>query len=361
MSFKRMVIEEWFDKYQFDRDYDIGESGLKYFTLGDLEVDLSKVALRYGHHRGSPEFRELIASQSPDLHSNQVCVTSGASEAIFAIITSLVGPKDHMIVEFPNYPSLYHVPSLLDRDYSLFPLKFEENFRPNLNSLFKLVRPQTRLICVTHPNNPTGSVLTNIELEELIKFSEKKGIFLLVDETYRELAFDEMPSLAASLSTNAISITSMSKSFGIPGIRIGWAIANKEIIDSVCAIREQVTICNSALGEQIAFYVLQRKEQFLKTIREKVKSNYQILRTWMEKRKDLEWIPPQGGVVAFPRLVRDKSSNELCRLLIEKYRTFVVPGYCFEMPRYFRVGFGGERSELEAGLEKLDRALKEWQ
>ncbi len=359
MAFNRMAIEEWFDQYQFECDYDIGESGVKFFALRDLDVDLESVALRYGHHKGAPELRELIASHSPGLKTSQVAVTTGGSESIFAIIATLIGPKDHLVVEAPNYPSLYEIPSSLDRDYSLYFLEYEEGFRFNLEKLSKLVRPETKLICVTHPNNPAGSVLTKNELEELIQFAESRDLYVLVDETYRELSFEEIPPLAATLSPKAISITTMSKSYGIPGIRIGWVAANEELIDSVRAVREQITICNSALGEQIAFSVLQRKNVFLKKIKEKIMDNFQIVKTWIEKRDDLEWITPSGGVVGFPRLVEDKPSDDLCRRLIERYRTFVVPGYCFRMPRYFRVGFGGDREEIIKGLAQLDKALME--
>ncbi|NMC79192.1 MAG: aminotransferase class I/II-fold pyridoxal phosphate-dependent enzyme [Chloroflexi bacterium] len=360
MGFNRMAIEEWFDQYQFELDYDIGESGVKFFDLDDLDIDLSKVALRYGHHRGAPELRQLIASYVPGLSPAQVAVTTGASEAIFAVVASLVGPQDHMVVEVPNYPSLYDVPASLGRNCSYYSLRFEEDFRLNLDRLKELVYPETQLICLTHPNNPTGSVLTTPELEELVQFAESRRIYLLVDETYRELAFDALPPLAATLSPRAISITSMSKAFGVPGIRIGWVAANEALIDSVRAVREQITICNSALGEQIAFSVLQRKEQFLKLVKQRLLANFEILKSWMEKRDDLEWVLPMGGAVAFPRLTEDRHSDELCRLLIEKYRTFVVPGYCFQMPRYFRLGFGGEEEELKAGLKRLDQALAEW-
>lgn len=360
MTFKRMEIEDWFDRYQFNRDYDIGESGVKFFTVGDLDIDLSKVALRYGHHKGAPELRELIASQAPGLKTSQVAVTTGGSEAIFAIIASLIGPKDHLIVEVPNYPSFHEIPYSLERDFSLYYLEFEEGFRLNLDKLAKLVRPETKLICVTHPNNPTGSILTQDELEELIRFAESRDLYLLVDETYRDLSFGEPLPYAATLSPRAISITTMSKAFGIPGIRIGWVAANEELIDAVRTVREQITIANSAIGEQIAFSVLQRKDEFLKPIKEKVMSNFQIMKDWIEKRTDLEWVTPMGGVVGFPRLVEDKPADDLCRLLVERYRTFSVPGYVFLMPRYFRVGFGGDRDEIAAGLDQLDKALADW-
>ncbi|MCJ7624576.1 MAG: aminotransferase class I/II-fold pyridoxal phosphate-dependent enzyme [Anaerolineaceae bacterium] len=360
MTFKRMEIEAWFDAYQFKKEYDIGESGVKFFKLGDLDIDLSSVDLRYGYHLGTPELRELIASFSPGLSASQVGVTTGAGEAIFAVMAALVGPKDHAVIEVPNFPSLYEVPASLNRGYSLFPLAFEEDFRPDIDRLKSLIKPETKLIALTHPNNPTGSVISAKELEAFIELAESIDAYLLVDETYRELSFDEPAPLAAALSPKAISITSMSKAYGIPGIRIGWVAAQEEIINAVCAVREQITICNSALGEKITLEVLRRKDAFLTEVRKTVLDNYQILKTWMEKRDDLEWVAPQGGVVAFPRLVEDVPADDMCRLLVEKYKAFVVPGFCFQMPRYFRLGFGGNEPELRAGLDRLDQALEEW-
>lgn len=360
MVFKRMELEEWFDQYQYEVDYDIGESGVKFLRLGDLDLDLSDLPLRYGHHRGAPELRELIASDYPGLSPDQIAVTTGASEANFALVASLVGPDDHIIVEHPNYPSLYEVPASLNRNLTLFPLSFEERFEPNLDKLERLITPRTRLITLTHPNNPTGSTISVKELEEVIRLVESHDAYLLMDETYRELSFEDPLPRAATLSPRAISLTTMSKTYRVPGIRIGWVAADESIIESVRAVREQVTICNSVVGERIAFEILQRKEELLAQTREVVKINYQRLEEWLEKRNDLEWIPPRGGVMAFPRLAEDTPSDDLCRLLVEKYRTFVLPGYCFQMDRHFRLGFGGDYDELEAGLECLNRALEEW-
>ena len=355
--FKRMQIEDWFDKYQFEFDYDIGESGVKFFKVEDLGIDLSKIGLRYIHHRGMPELRELIASQIPGIKPYQIAITTGASEAIFAVIASLIDVNDHLIVEVPTFPSLYEVPSSLNMNYSLCFLEYEESFKLNLEKIASFLTPHTKLICVSHPNNPTGSVLTTNELEELIRFAEKRDLFLLVDETYRDLSFSPPPPLAASLSSRAISICSMSKAFGIPGIRIGWVVGDKETIESVCAVREQVTICNSILSETVAFSVLQNRNDILQRVKKKVFSNFSIMNKWINSRDDLEWIEPCGGVVGFPRLVADEPSFELCLSLIKDHKTFVIPGEYFKMPQHFRLGFGGNSFEIEEGLKRLGLAL----
>lgn len=352
-----MSIEDWFDNYQYEVDYDVGESGVKFLNFSSLKLDLGDLPLRYGHHRGKPELRELISQDYERVSPDQIAVTTGASEANFAVIASLVGENDHIIVEHPNYPSLYEVPRSLNRRLDLLHLTFEEKFKPNLEKLESLITPQTKLVTLTHPNNPTGSIITEKMLYEIVEMVEEHDAYLLFDETYRELSFKKTLPPAATLSPRVISITSMSKVYGLPGIRIGWVAADKHIIESVRAVREQLTICNSVIGEEIAIHVLRRKQDFLKNVKKRVASNFKVVQEWMKRQEDLEWVCPKGGVVGFPRFKMDMSTDNLCLLLVKKYRTFVVPGHCFEMNNHFRLGFGGEAEELKAGLNCVDKAL----
>ncbi|MHA1908924.1 MAG: aminotransferase class I/II-fold pyridoxal phosphate-dependent enzyme [Candidatus Thorarchaeota archaeon] len=359
MVFKRMPLEVWFDTYQFEVDYDIGESGMKFFSLKELNIDLNEVELRYGYHVGHPKLRSLIAEQYPGMLAENVAVTTGASESNFCVIAHLVGPDDHMIVEHPTYPSLYEVPRSLGRDLSLLRLEWDEKFKPNMKKLREMIKPNTRLITLTHPNNPTGSQISNDALNEAVSIAEENDIYLMVDETYRDLTFDDPPPLAATLSKKAISLTGMSKVYGVPGIRIGWVVADTPIIDAVIAVREQVTICNSSLGEAITIEILKRRKEILKRMRDKQLANYKILKDWMENQEWLEWIEPDGGVTCAPRFKKGGSTKELCELLVKKYKTFVVPGYGLEMDDYFRLGYGGDQEELIKGLKMLEKALKE--
>ncbi|MFW9808477.1 MAG: aminotransferase class I/II-fold pyridoxal phosphate-dependent enzyme [Candidatus Thorarchaeota archaeon] len=359
MTFERMQLEVWFDEYQFEVDYDIGESGMKFFSVKDLNFDLNDVDLRYGYHLGHPELRSEIVKMYKGQSIENVAVTTGASEANFSVIAHLVGPKDHIIVEHPTYPSLYQVARSLGRDLSLFHLEWDYEFRPNMDALRKLIKPNTKLITLTHPNNPTGSVITENELKEAIEIAENAGAYLMVDETYRDLMFENPPPLAATMSPNAISLTSMSKTWGVPGIRIGWAVGDTSVVQAIRAIREQITICNSSLGEAIAKEILVKREEMLSSLRQAMLSNYKIVKDWMDSQEWLEWIQPKSGVVCAPRLKRGGSTDELCRLLVTKYRTFTVPGSAMELDGHFRLGFGGEQEELVKGLEQLGHALKE--
>ena len=337
---------------------------MKTLSVKDLYIDLEKILLRYGHHTGHPELREVLVEQCSGFSRDHIIVTTGGSEANFVVVSALVKPGDHVVIEHPNYPSLYAVPRSLGCDVSLYTLEFENKFRPDLDKLEKMITAQTKLVSLTHPNNPTGSMISEEDLHKVVELVESFDTFLLFDETYRHMASDDdiLPP-AASLSPNVISIASMSKCYGLPGIRMGWlATKNPFILESAIAIREQLSISNNSLSEEIALSVLRRKDQFLTDARSRIEPNRKLVADWMSKQTEFEWVHPEVGVVSFPRIKKDVDVNpeELYRVLAEKYRTFVVPGRCFEMDeRHFRIGFGAGPEEIEKGLSHLNRALDE--
>jgi len=363
MWFERMTLEVWFDAYQYHIENDVGESAVKYLTVDDLNIDLGSVALRYGHHTGEPRLKECLAAQYPGLNADQIVVTSGASEAIFALNSALVKPGEHVVVEHPNYPSLYDIPRSLGCEVSFLPLTYENNYKPDLDQLRSLITPKTKLISLTHPNNPAGSMISEAELREAIKIAEENDVYLMFDETYRELGFSDPLPQAASLSPKVISVSTMSKCYGLPGIRIGWiATQDQFILDAMLTVREQITITNNSVGEAIALHVLERKDEFLKRSRAHIGKNFETTKRWMAEQKDIEWIEPEAGVVGFPRLKDSVKADpeRLYRKLAEDYKTFVIPGRCFEVDnRYFRLGFGATQEEIERGLANITKALGE--
>ncbi len=363
MWFERMTLEVWFDDYQYDIEYDVGESAVKYVTVSDLGVDLNAVELRYGHHTGRPDLREVIAEQYEGLSSEHIVVTNGASEAIFTVIASIVKPGDHVIVEHPNYPSLYDIPQGLGCEVSFLPLTFENEYEPKLDALKEMATAKTKFVALTHPNNPTGSMISEEDLQDLIDWVEEKDIYLIFDETYREMGFEHILPPAASLSPKAISITSMSKCFGLPGIRTGW-LATKDafVLDGVLAARELTTITNNALSEEIALHVLKEKDVYLEKAEAHIAANREIVAEWMKDNKDIEWVYPKAGVVSFPRFRSNVKVDpeKVYRRLAEEYKTFVIPGRCFGVDNsYFRLGFGARPEEIRVGLDNVNRALND--
>jgi len=358
-----MDLEDWFDTYQYEIEYDIGESAVKTLGVGDLDIDLNDILLRYGYHKGRPDLREIIALFYPGFSPEHIIVTTGASEANFVVAASLLKPGDHVIVEHPNYPSNYEVPRSLGCEVCLYTLKYDNKFRPIAEDLEAKITPQTKLISLTHPNNPTGSKISREELEKIIRFVESRDIFLLFDETYRDMDFKNPLPAAATLSPRVISISSLSKSYGLPGLRTGWlATLDQSVLNAALAVREQVSIANNALSEEIAFRVLSEKDRYVEMAKQRIENNRGIAADWINQQEHFEWVYPEAGVVGFPRIKNHVAvePEKLYRLLAEKYKTFVVPGRCFEMaPVHFRLGFGGEPEKIKIGLNNLNRALEE--
>jgi aspartate/methionine/tyrosine aminotransferase len=203
------------------------------------------------------------------------------------------------------------------------------------------------MISVTTPHNPTGTEIGEYAMGELCRLAELHGIVLLVDETYRDLGFHEPSTLAASLSGQAISICSMSKAYGIPGVRLGWLMTqNKYWQEVLLAAKEQICICNSVVDEEIGYQFLLGKDLFIAGIGKQTHENFRQLCDWMDHHAYLEWVKPTGGVVCFPRFREGTlpDAERFYHVLLNQYQTYVGPGHWFEQEmRYFRLGFGWKK------------------
>ena len=219
------------------------------------------------------------------------------------------------------------------------------------------------MISVTNPHNPTGTLKPARVIEELITIAAACNARLLVDETYRDVSAVAKPRLAAAIDPRAISVSSMSKAYGLPGIRIGWIICrDAALMDRFLAAKEQIFICNSVVDETIALRFLLNRDAFLPGIRVRTQRNYELLQSFVINSPFLEWVLPEAAVVCFPRFKPgvDLDSGLFYRLLLDDYRTMVGPGHWFEMDdRYLRIGFGyPEDATMRQGLVNLDEAAR---
>jgi len=323
-----------------------------------FDVDIGDLRLHYSHMLGDLELRKLIARDYPGLSPDRILVTTGCIEANFVTFASLVQRGDHVIVEHPNYQQLYEVPRALGGKVDLLRLRYEDNFKLNVDALNEMITPKTKLVVISHPHNPTGSVVTLETLKDIIEIVEDNNLYLLSDEIYRELSFTHKPlPPAATLSDRAVSNASISKLHGLPGLRIGWMAADETIIDVAKEIRSYTTICNSTLSEYLSKLAFERKKELVARAEKIATTNLGVMEGWIESREDVDWVPPEGGLVTFPRFYRDVASTELCTLLAEKYKVFVVPSKCFDVEDHFRIGFGWSADELRRGLEFVGKAL----
>jgi aspartate/methionine/tyrosine aminotransferase len=364
-----MKLEIWFDRWQYHCTKDIGESAVKWKSVSDLEamgIDMRGLEFRYGHHTGLPELKEeIVNKQYPGFTTKNILVTSGGSESIFCFYGALANKGDNIVVEGPNYPSNYGIPAGLGLDVTRYHLEYDTNFKMDVEKLKSLVKPNTRVISITHPNNPTGSIISETQLRDLASFCESKDIMLLSDETYRNMYEGEAPIPAAMINKNCASITSMSKCYGLPGCRVGWIVSqNEELLENMLTVREYISISNNTVGEALSLEMLKRRDGVLEQHIAHTEKNKRFIADWIQNHEHLEWVVPEVGIVGFPRFkdatVKRLDLEKFYVHLAEHHKTFVVPGDRLDCdPRYFRVGFGGDDHDVKEGTASFDVALNE--
>jgi aspartate/methionine/tyrosine aminotransferase len=366
MKYRRMPIEmESPEELGYENvRCNLAESSVTDATFKDLGIQLNDLVLAYGDHRGNKKLRELIAAKYPGLSADDVLITAGAASALFIVATSLLEKDDHLIVQFPNYATNLATPEMIGCAISKIELKFENDFQFDKDDVEKLLRKETKLISVTSPHNPAGTMMSKDLLIALDEIAGRKKCYLLVDETYRDLSFNEPPPLAPTFSENTISISSISKAYGLPGLRIGWIITkNKKLQETFLAAKEQIFICNSGIDEEIAFQFLNSNAVRKIQIEKQIRNNFAIVEQWMNENPFLEWVKPSGGVVCFPRFKSTINIDikQFYETLNNNYKTFVGPGHWFGMPdNYMRIGYGWpNENELKEGLQNILNAAKE--
>ncbi|HEY0029429.1 MAG TPA: aminotransferase class I/II-fold pyridoxal phosphate-dependent enzyme [Bacteroidia bacterium] len=367
MDYKRMPIEiESPEQLGYENiKYNLTESSISDTILGNIQINLNDLKLCYGDHLGKPELRTLLADEFQNITKDNILITAGAASALFIVSTSLLEKTDHLIIVRPNYASNIETPRAIGCEIDYIDLQFENEYAISIDEVRSKIKSNTRLISITHPHNPTGIIIPQDVMLQLATLAEQHNAFLLVDETYRDLNLNDNYPLGADLHKSIISVGSVSKAYGLPGIRIGWLITqNTQLFETFLAAKEQIFLCNSVVDEEIAYQYLIKKEDYFEQIKIQLLANHKTLMTWIDGEKRMEMIEPRGGVVCFPRIKnQDLDFKKFYTLLNKKYHTYVGPGHWFEMPEnYMRIGFGWPtNSELEQGLKNISLCLDELQ
>jgi aspartate/methionine/tyrosine aminotransferase len=344
----------------------LSESSFSDMRLADhgIDGDVSGLLLQYGDHLGLPRLREQIALGAAPLTADDVLVTAGAAAALFVVASALVQPGDHLLVLRPNYATNLETPRAIGADIEYADLRFEDGWALDIERIAASLRPETRLVSVTYPHNPTGAMLDRAELEALVQIVETHpAARLLVDETYRELAYGDPLPTVASLTPRGIGVGSMSKIFGMPGLRIGWVTCrDPELQETLLAAKEQILLAGATIDEEMAARVLEARPRLLPVIRDKVARHLEIVRTWMDDQAVFEWVEPRAGVVGFVRFRagQEPDVDAFYDALLREHGTYVGPGHWFDQDRRgFRLGFAWpETGELENGLAGLLAAAR---
>jgi aspartate/methionine/tyrosine aminotransferase len=337
--------------------YDLMGSNLLHCRVDDLPGARERLELDGFHEEGYPPLVETIAERY-GVSPAHVSVANGASGANFLACGALLAPGDEVVVERPVYDPLLAVPRFLGARIVRFDRVMEEGFQIDPERVAAAVTPRTRLIMLTNLHNPTGALASRESLAAVGEVADRVGARVLVDEVYLESAAGPGLLPAATISPTFVSTSSLTKAYGLSGLRAGWALSASEVAESMRRVRDVVDGVGSFPSEMLAFLAFENLPALRERARRILEPNFRVLLEFMETRPELEWVPPSGGSVAFPRIRGLEDTWSFARHLRERYDTGVVPGRFFEAPEHFRIALGGEPTTLVEGLRRLGEALE---
>ena len=375
MRLERFAMERLQSLWEHRVAWNLAESGVHPLRVEELlDGDDDRLALMaqplgYTETNGTQELRELIAAMYDAATASHVQVTNGGSEANLLTLTALVQPGDDVVVITPNYmqvPGLVRALGAVVRSWPLVPDDDEgrgrrRRWRPDMDALRTLVCERTRAIFICNPNNPTGARLTSDEIGEVCGIASRVGAWVISDEIYRgaELDGSDTPTMWGRYE-RAIVTSGLSKAYALPGLRIGWVVAPPAVIEELWSIHDYTTIAPGAMNDRMARIALApaRRELLLARTRGILRTNYPVLRKWIERRSPfLTHIPPEAGAIVLVRYGYPVNSTALIERIRDEQSVLIVPGDHFEMDGYLRFGFGCDPELLLGALDRVGEVL----
>lgn len=359
-------LERYFARYEFSVQHLLSSSDCESMSIGELlalepgaSAKLHDLWLGYTESAGSPPLREAIAGMYTSQSASDILVHSGAEEAIFLFMHAVLAPEDHVVVHWPCYQSLLEVPRALGCAVDFWQAREDHNWALDLDALQRLLRPNTKAIIINVPHNPTGYLLPRDVFQELCRLAEKRGILLFCDEVYRESEYDPAQRLPAAcdLCHTGISLGVTSKTYGLPGLRIGWlATKQHDVLAAVAQMKDYTTICNSAASEFLAEIALRHRQYLAERSVSLIQHNLDLLDGFFARHVErFVWQRPQAGPIAFPRL-RSENADAFCQRAVDEASVLLLPGSLYDYPGgAFRIGFG--RANMPQALEALEAIL----
>jgi aspartate/methionine/tyrosine aminotransferase len=366
VQIKPFAIERYYERWEFRAELMLSSSDCESQTVAELlalEPDAHErlLALRLGYTEvsGSPELRAAVAARYDGLVGEDVLTLAAAEEGIFTAYHALLAPGDHVIVESPCYGSAIELAHSTGADVSLWQRRYEDGWAYDLDELKRLLRPETQLVYINSPHNPTGTQMPRATLERLVELLAERSIVLFSDEVYQGLEHapgQRLPS-ACEIYPRAISLNTVSKAYGLPGLRIGWlACREPALLARITDIKLYTTICSSAPSELLVALALRHGEELVARSRRLVLANLPLIDDLIARRRDLfEWVRPTAGPIGFPRVAGDFDVQAWCEEIAARAGVLLLPGSVYGQPGHVRMGFG--RANLAQAVERLDGYL----
>jgi aspartate/methionine/tyrosine aminotransferase len=367
------LLERWMSRHETHVQYDIAESGILPLSTHDL-LNFEPVAQRaatlerllalplgYSEARGTEALRTALAATYQRGDADHILVTTGAIEANYLLFNVLLDAGDHVVAPYPAYQQLYGVPKAIGCDVSLWHVGPDTGYRYDIAALERLVTPKTKVIVVNTPHNPTGAMMTPEDAVRVHALAESVGATVIGDEAYRWLAVPDGDPFAApmfDLGGRAVSVGTLSKPFGLPGLRVGWIAGPPDLIQKCWGMRDYITLSPGKLSDALALLALSHRDRIVDRNRAIIQANLATASEWIRGRADrISWTPPRGGLLALLKYDLPMLSLELADRLATEWSVMLAPGSAFGYEYHLRLGVGQRPDIFREGLERTGKCF----
>jgi aspartate/methionine/tyrosine aminotransferase len=374
MKIETFLLERWMTRHETHVRYDIAESGILPLSTQDLldfePADrraatlerLLTLPLGYSEARGTESLRTALASTYARGSAEHILVTTGAIEANFLLFNVLLEAGDHVVAPYPAYQQLYSVPRAIGCDVSLWKVGPETGYRYDVDALARLITPRTRVIVVNTPHNPTGAMMTPDDARRVYALAESVGATVIGDEAYRWLAVPDGAPFADpffDLGPAGISVGTLSKPFGLPGLRIGWMAGPPDVIQRCWGLRDYISLSPGKLNDALADLAFSHRDKIIARNTTIIRANLATAARWIAERPYLDWTPPRGGLLALVKYDLPIDSLALADRLATDYSVMLAPGSAFGYEHHLRLGIGQRPDIFARGLEEAGKCFDE--
>lgn len=369
MEIRPFGVEMWMNEFETRCELNLAETCVDSITLGELlemagqretVLDaLLPLRLGYGDIEGSPRLRDAVAGLYAKQTRDNVLICHGTIGANALVHQALVGRGDHVIAVVPTYQQHYSIPESLGAEVELLWLRAEDGYLPDLAALKAMLRPSTKLIALNNPNNPTGALMDGAMLRAIAALAGSVDAWVLCDEVYRgtNQQGDGFGESLADLYAKGISTAGMSKTYSLAGLRLGWIVGPRALLDAANIHRDYSTISVGRIDDHLAALALEHRDKILARAHRITRDNLAILARWMASEQRLSWVQPQAGTTALIRYDLPMSSRDFCLQLLEEEGVMLCPGSAFDLEGTVRMGYACGTDVLQQGLQRLSRFL----
>lgn len=365
--FRPFEMERWQSIHENRVTYNLSESGVHPLTFRELRdlsgsQELDETLLGYGQSNGSDQLRAHICRLYRDCTDDCVVATNGSAEANFIALWELLHPGDHVAIIVPTYMQTYGLAQNFGIGIREIWLREENNWQPDADDIRKAINEDTRVVVVTNPNNPTGAILSEESRRAILDAAQRAGAWIIADEVYSGAELDgvETPSFFGEYE-RVVATGSLSKAYGLPGLRIGWAVAPPAIANRLWARKDYMTISPGEFTDRMAAIALDPavRPGILERTRSYLREGAQILEEWFQQQGVFRYRRPDAGAIYYARYELPVNSSEMAERLRADYGVLIVPGAHFGMDYFVRIGYGNQTSTLRAALARFGNYLEE--